>query len=155
MIPIRSLLAAAGFALLVGCTANASPLGPEPEPSPSAASVRSPVNNPFRLRVGEVALVDVPDGSALLVAFSGVKADSRCPTEALVLCAWEGDAEAVIGVTRARRAWDWHTLHTTLDPKAVVFGNVTVRLVELAPAKRTLDPIDPSSYVVTLVAERR
>lgn len=109
----------------------------------------------FRLRLGDTADVRIPGATSLVVTLREVAADSRCPSTALVLCVWAGDAEVMTGVATGGGSWSWFTLHTTLDPKSVAFNGYTVTLVELSPYPKTTDPIDPASYVASFRVDAR
>lgn len=80
--------------------------------------------------------------------FIAVADDSRCPTQ--VQCVWAGDALVLIESARAAGDARLDTLHTNLDPRAVVLGRVELRLVRLDPYPETPGPIPPGQYVVTL-----
>ena len=149
---IRRVLAIGLAGALVGCANGSHPMESQPGPSAPAAQATATLGETFRLRPGEIASVS---GDGVLVNFRTVLADSRCPSEALILCVWEGNAEVQTAVKVGSRAWTWHVLNTTLEPKRAAEAGYIVTLVELAPYPRTTDPIDPAAYVATYRVDRR
>ena len=106
----------------------------------------------FVVTVGDMVRIE---GTHLLVFFDAVTEDSRCPTG--VQCPWEGDAAVRLELSsdNAEFAPQPRTLHTALEPRAVEFLGVTIRLVEVAPYPNSAGPpIDPASYTVRLIATR-
>jgi hypothetical protein len=106
---------------------------------------------PFALHVGEQAFVEE---ASLYVRFLEVEDDSRCPSNALILCVWEGDGAIVVEVTPLTDNTLTDTLHTTLDPKVLDLGTVVLELQRLDPYPETVTPIPPEEYVATFVARR-
>jgi len=105
----------------------------------------------FTLRIGEH--MDI-ESAGLDLHFLEVASDSRCPSNALILCIWIGDAGVVIESTRGEADTARDTLHTTLDPKDVDLGDVTLTLVRLDPYPTDVDPIPADDYTAVLIAER-
>jgi hypothetical protein len=93
----------------------------------------------------------VVPGTALRVGFLGLESDSRCPTG--VVCVWQGDAAAKIGLTAGSGPTHPQVLHTALEPGSVDFGGVRVTLLDVAPWPVDGQPTDPDDYVVTLRVE--
>jgi hypothetical protein len=89
----------------------------------------------------------------LLLTFSDVTQDSRCP--ARVVCVWAGDATVSAGVTltctRSRPACAVPemllTLHTNLEPHAGTYSGMEIRLLALTPAPVEAGPIRKEAYV--------
>jgi hypothetical protein len=100
------------------------------------------------LKIGQEARVD----ALLRLDFLGVPEDSRCP--AVVECFWAGDAAVAIAVSLGMGPSFPDTLHTTLDPKAVLFGGYTITLVELTPYPQVPGPIPPADYAARFKVER-
>ena len=88
----------------------------------------------------------------LLITFTGVTGDSRCPIGAM--CVWAGDAGSRLVIRPKSSEASACTLHTTLDPKFVSGDGVTVRLKQLNPYPRLGGSIDPADYVSTLEITR-
>ncbi len=130
------------LALATACAPVSSPDG-----DPDLATIPI-IDQPFDLRVGERAFVE--DASSY-VRFREVSGDSRCPSEALILCVWEGDAVVLLELDPEGGPQRLSGLHTTLDPKALDLGPVVLHLEELAPYPRTTAPIPPEEYVATFV----
>jgi hypothetical protein len=100
----------------------------------------------FTLRVGERVLIEA---AALDLRFFEVAADSRCPHR----CVWEGDGAVVIETTPEFADAEHHTLHTTLEPKAIDLGLVRVTLIRLDPYPQDPEPIPREDYAATFVVE--
>ena len=106
------------------------------------------LNQPFELRVGERVRVE---RAGLELHFVEVGEDSRCPSNALILCVWEGDAAVVVEITPFEGTTRTDTLHITLDPKAVVVGSLLLRLERLDPYPEDVTPIPVDDHVASLV----
>ena len=101
------------------------------------------------LRVGQS--VRLPRGG-FSVTFEKVTQDSRCPTGAM--CVWAGDAGVELIFRRSSSVARDCTLHTTLDPKSIEIGQLSVRLKAVSPYPELHVRIDPSSYIITLEIDR-
>ena len=110
------------LAIAVGCT---SANGPDLS---GTYAVTPDLDEPFTLKVGERARVD---GANLYLRFLDVESDSRCPSNALILCVWEGDAAVEIEIGPLSGAAAVDTLHTTLEPKSVPVGDGVLVLKRL------------------------
>jgi hypothetical protein len=110
---------------------------------PSAARI----GEPFTLGVDEVALLEPEE---LLVGFSGVSADSRCPSD--VNCVTAGDASVELWLRRPPSPRETRVLHTDrrVGDRAEYAG-FEVQLVSLEPVPRTDTNLDPSAYRAQLV----
>jgi hypothetical protein len=100
------------------------------------------------LAVGEE--MQIP-GTVLRVGFVGVASDSRCPIG--VVCVWEGNAAAELGLAAGSGPTTPQVLNTSLDPGSVDFAGVRVTLVDVAPWPVDGQPTDPADYVATLSVE--
>jgi hypothetical protein len=109
------------------------------------------LDQPFDLRVGERARLDE---YGLELHFAEVAQDSRCPSNALILCVWEGDGAVIVEVTPADDATRPDTLHTTLDPKVVTIGSFALQLVRLDPYPEDVTPIPTDEYRARFVLTR-
>jgi hypothetical protein len=123
----------------------------------TAFSCRTPVepalNRQFDLRFGEEAVIAAAD---LRIEFVDVE-DSRCPSNGLILCVWQGDGAAHLRITYDGASPFVQVLHTALDPQGVgypEYAGVEVRLVRLDPYPETTDPIPDQEYVATLTVRR-
>ncbi len=131
-------------ALIVGCTSTT-------EPEFTGAIAATPdLGQPFALTVGEWARIDEAD---LLVRFVEVVSDSRCPSNALILCVWEGDGTVLVEIAPQGGDALLDTLHTTLDPKAVDLGAITLEFRRLDPYPWDVTPIPVEDYVATFVVK--
>jgi hypothetical protein len=108
------------------------------------------LDEPFTLEVGERARVD---GANLYLRFLDVASDSRCPSNALILCVWQGDAAVVIEIGPLVGDAAVDTLHTTLEPKSVPVSDGVLVLQHLAPYPEDVTPIPIGEYVATFVVE--
>jgi len=107
-----------------------------------------PYGTPFDLAVG--ASVEVGD-EGLLMGFTGILSDSRCPIGAV--CVWEGDAEAALWIEVPGRPREDFVLHTSaMFVQSRDVGCAVIHLLSVTPHP-TLDgpPIDPADYVVQLL----
>ena len=132
------------LAIAVGCT---SANGPDLS---GTYAVTPDLDEPFTLKVGERARVD---GANLYLRFLDVESDSRCPSNALILCVWEGDAAVEIEIGPLSGAAAVDTLHTTLEPKSVPVGDGVLVLKRLDPYPEDVTPIPIEEYVATFVVE--
>lgn len=101
----------------------------------------------FTLGVGEsVELGD--DG--LVIGFNGIRSDSRCPSG--VWCFWQGNAAAELWIQMQREERENFVLHTFNDyAQTIELGSFTIELVSVDPYPVINVPIDPETYVVTLL----
>lgn len=115
----------------------------------AAADRRVSPGSPFELRPGEtVRLGD----AGLRIRFLTVRKDSRCPTG--VQCPWAGDAEVVLRAFTGADSTDL-VLHTDLEPRSVIVGNLDLRLDSLRPHPIAGTTTPAGDYVATLVAVQR
>jgi len=102
---------------------------------------------PFVLGVGEVALLEA---EGLLVGFTGVTADSRCPTD--VDCITAGDASVELWLRRPPSPRETRVLHTDAREDAgAEYDGFEVGLLSLEPLPRSDRPVEPGQYRVELV----
>lgn len=130
--------------LALGC---ASPAAPDLD---RLQAIHPDVGDPFQLRVGQRAVIE---GVDLDVRFLEVSNDSRCPSNALILCVWEGDAVIVVETSPKDADALHHVLHTNLEPKAVSLGSVRLSLQRLDPDPQDVTPIPSHEYLATFVVE--
>ena len=125
--------------------------GPETTTGPTA-SVRTTLGEEFVLAVGESAEVA---GTNLVITFREVLDDSRCPSDALILCVWEGDASVTVRAQAALNEPGDLELHTNsqfeISRRYVGFE---IRLVELDPYPATTDPTPEEDYRLKLAVTR-
>lgn len=115
---------------------------------PSVVRSEEPYGSPFTLAVGDST--EVGD-EGLVVGFTGILSDSRCPTG--VWCFWPGDAEAALWVSVPTCGCTEVLLHTYYDfEQWVDLGIAVVHLLNVVPYPVIdLPPIDPDDYLVTLL----
>ena len=95
---------------------------PIPAPNPPPPGVPE-----YRLVVGQSVLVD----GQLLLGFTDVPEDSRCPANAY--CVWQGNAEVTLSASFGRCVAVVFTLNTDLLPRDTVFAPYRIELVGLDP----------------------
>lgn len=128
---------------LAGCgPAGEQDLGPE------ASLLTGP--SVVTIQYGQERLVD---GTVVRLSFGGVLEDSRCPTDALILCVWEGNARVEVGIAAGMEPTIPLRLNTTLQPRSAEWNGVLVTLVEVSPARSTTDEIPLEDYSVTIRLE--
>ena len=132
----------AGLAACAGSSGN-NPAGPSDQRTTGSAGAE--------ITLAPGMTVDVADVN-LRVRFEKVNQDSRCPTNGLIQCVWEGSAQVQLQVSHisgteslAQVALESAGGHDT----ATVYGQ-PLKLVRVDPAKVTLDAIPPSAYRATI-----
>ncbi len=106
-----------------------------------------PFAEPFTLNIGES--IQIGDDE-VLVGFAEILSDSRCPVG--VWCFWEGDAAADLWVQYPGEEPQGFVLHTHGGfDQCLEIGIHTVCLEQVDPYPVYPDPIDPDSYLVTMV----
>ncbi len=100
----------------------------------------------YKLRVGERVDTEVPQTA---IRFVGVSQDSRCPID--VVCVWAGDAAVQLDVIAPfdSARFDLHT-NGSAGPTSRVHQVAIVRLLEVAPAPRSSQPIPAGDYTATV-----
>lgn len=147
--------------LTLGC--SGSPTQPAP----------LPLGEPFEVRLGAPATL----ANDLVLLFSEVRSDSRCPLDATCVRA----GEAIVRVSLAKRTTDAppasivlfgissgvapacdeggsrrYCLLSTAEGKNIAeAGEHTIRLVRLTPHPRAATPIQPGEYSATFVVSPR
>jgi len=128
---------------LVSCTSVASGCAAHPS-QPSR-----PLGQPFDLKAGTSAML--ADG--LRLTFERVRADSRCPLDAL--CIQAGEAIVVLTLAQGAAAQAEQELRTTPGSSEALYLSYVIKLVALAPYPRSTQQIRPEEYVATLTVDRR
>lgn len=100
------------------------------------------VDQDFDLIVGQSARVD---GTTIMIAFSGITEDSRCPIG--VQCIWAGNAAAAVSVTDGTAGKTDISLNTTLTPRSVRASGYEITLVTVDPYPKQGVAIPPATYV--------
>jgi hypothetical protein len=141
----RATVLGAALALAIGCAHGSDGMSPTPG-GPSDPGLGQEV----ALKPGESVTIA---GEGLRIAFQGVPTDSRCPRG--VTCVWAGDAVVQLSAQKPPNARATAELHTDLaDQKETSYAGYRVRLVGLAPYPAGETPIDPKTYVATIVVSR-
>jgi hypothetical protein len=140
MFRVKRLIAAL---VLVSCSAVASACAAHPS-QPSR-----PLGQPFDLKAGTSAVL--ADG--LRLTFDRVRADSRCPLDAL--CIQAGEAIVVLTLSQSAAGQVEQELRTTPAFSEASYLSYVIKLVALAPYPRSTQQIRPEDYVATLTVDRR
>ncbi len=111
--------------LLFGCASGTDPnLGDE-----------------FVLKYGQSTSINDQNIS---ITFTGVGADSRCPTG--VLCVWEGNAEIFLDINS-----ESYSINTSLDPRIIFHDDYQLELISVSPYPVYGDTIDIEDYEIRVV----
>jgi len=108
-----------------------------------------PLGQSFDLKAGTSAVV--ADG--LKLTFDRVRADSRCPLDAI--CIQAGEAVVVLTLSQSDAAQAERELRTTPALSEASYLSYVIKLVALAPYPRSTQQIRPEEYVATLTVDRR
>ena len=108
-----------------------------------------PLGQPFDVTAGTSAVL--ADG--LKLTFVRVKADSRCPLDAI--CIQAGEAIVVLALSQSAGAEAEREVRTTPALSESSYLSYVIKLVALAPYPRSTQQIRPEDYVATLTVERR
>ena len=128
------------------------PAEPTPEPTPTPATeLTMNLNEPFALPAGMSVAVS---GTDLVLTFSRVVEDSRCPTQ--VSCFWTGRAVVDVEVKVGNAAAQTITFDTNPAPSelldTITVNGYTIHLQSLDPYPEHPDnPIPFEAYTATLV----
>jgi hypothetical protein len=127
--------------LLLGCA-----------PAPGGEPQSAVPGESFVLVPAESARIVAP-GVELVIQFSGVTNDSRCPSD--VLCAQAGEALVALRVTLEgeEQTISLSTFGTSASQAQI--DGFTIQLVSLEPYPLSTTTIDPQDYLLTLVVETR
>jgi len=132
-----SIIGVVAFAILIsGCAAHPA------QPS-------RPLGQPFDLQAGTSAVL--ADG--LRLTFDRVRADSRCPLDAL--CVQAGEAIVVLRLAQSASSQVEQELRTTPAFAEASYQSYVIKLVALAPYPRSTQQIRREEYVATLTVDRR
>ena len=107
-----------------------------------------PLGQPFDLKAGTSAVL----GDGLRLTFERVRADSRCPLDAL--CIQAGEAVVVLMLAQSAAQVE-QELRTTPGLSEASYLSYVIKLLALAPYPRSTQQIRPEEYVATLTVDRR
>jgi hypothetical protein len=114
------------------------------EPLPAAK-----LDAAFDLPVGKEIAVDA---DRLVIAFTDVPVDSRCPKGAK--CVWAGNAKVALKLTVPGQPAIAAIVNTGVDPKEFAFAGYRIRLVELDPYPRVGAKPAKASYTIRLLVAK-
>lgn len=99
----------------------------------------------FDLITGQTARIK---GSFLNITFTGVREDSRCPTD--VRCVWAGNAVVRISLRHANGPATDTVLSVNQEPRSLRYENYFISVLGLEPQRRTDHVLKQEEYTVTL-----
>lgn len=118
--------------------------------APTQVRDAAPLGQPFWVDVGGLKVIgDVPT----VVRFKRVVSDSRCPTDALVLCASAGNARLEFTIASQvgdETVFELNTL-PEFGPSVVEQAGLRIELLTVMPGARLEPPIQPGEYRARLV----
>ena len=104
---------------------------------------------PFDVKVGSTATLD--DG--LRIRFDSVRADSRCPMDAL--CIRAGEAIIAVSMTTSKGSPETREMRTDATGSKITYADHTIELTALAPYPRSTQTIEPRDYVATFIVQKQ
>ena len=104
----------------------------------------------FKIKVGDSAVLA---NQGLIIKFTAVTEDSRCPIDAI--CVWAGNAEVTFDLKNSIGDKLSTQLNTFVDPKSINFSDVIITLTELNPYPKSTEPINPDDYITKLIVKNR
>ena len=117
------------LALAATAACRVVPASPDDADGPRVLTEATASGDTLRLAIGQSGTVL---GTMATVTLLGVPRDERCPTNALVLCAWAGDATVRLRVV-TDTADQTIALHTGVEPRRAEVDGLVVELVDLLP----------------------
>ncbi|QLH09225.1 hypothetical protein DSQ19_06885 [Candidatus Nitrosotenuis sp. DW1] len=89
---------------------------------------------------------DVAVTDDIIMRFSNVTSDSRCPSD--VTCIWQGEIRIQIDVKKGNTAFESIVLGT--DDEIPIFGKYFIKLLKVEPYPQSTHQIHQDEYVTTL-----
>jgi len=123
--------------------------------SEDKGDIQAKLNESFSLRINESAYIQSEN---LLINFTDVAQDSRCPSD--VLCVWAGSVTIHLKVSkRSGDTGSMHGLVLSTENDTATFtdsfnNSYSIEMVDVAPYPVSTKTIDPSEYSATLKVER-
>ena len=108
-----------------------------------SVSVSSNTPTDVTLKAGDSVFLN----DELMITFTSVGADSRCPID--LMCFWAGDAEVKLKLSKGGLQKEV-VLHTGLTPTAIVFDGYEIALKNVLPARKSNEDIKQNQYVIDL-----
>ncbi|KAF0151220.1 MAG: hypothetical protein FD143_2159 [Ignavibacteria bacterium] len=112
-------------------------------PSHSSIDITKDSPKEAALKIGESVLLN----NEMLITFTGVGADSRCPID--VICVWAGDAEIKLKLRKGNLEREV-ILHTGLLPNSALFDGYEIYLASVLPFPKSNENIKPGQYSIQL-----
>ena len=78
---------------------------------------------------------------------------SRCPLD--LVCVWAGEGVVAVSLSQGAGAQVQHELRTTPIGSEATYAAHIIKLVALAPYRKSAQPIGPTDYVATLSVDTR
>lgn len=109
------------------------------------------VSKEIKVNLGKTVAVK---GEGLKLQFVSVTNDSRCPEGET--CIWEGDAEILIKVSKAKKAASSIKLHSNAtSDQSRDYGQYTIKLIALEPKPKKGVVNKARSYIATLLVTKK
>ena len=102
------------------------------------------ISEPFTLKFNQGVMITFDN---ILVRFSNVTSDSRCPSD--VTCIWQGEITIQIDVKKENT--DFESIPLGENDEVPIFGKYLIQLLKVEPYPQSTHEIQPDEYVATLV----
>ncbi|MGZ8378305.1 MAG: hypothetical protein ACXW0Z_13855 [Gemmatirosa sp.] len=142
--------AVAAVAAVAACAHGSEPAAAIVDPAVTAVIVgEDRLGDTVRVVHGQQAVLD---GQRLVVGFTDLLDDSRCPANAM--CVWQGNAAVRLRLAvQGERATP--VLHTAQEPRTATIGSYSVELVNVEPYPGTVpDNVRIAPSVIVRVTRR-
>lgn len=116
----------------------------------AASTTTVPLDDAVTLEPGRAVRVS---GGRTRITFTTVRSDSRCPSD--VTCVWAGNAEVVLSVGGGEADRDTTiVLNTGVEPRTARYGDLSIELLDVAPATRSTTTVPAASYRASVILRR-
>lgn len=131
----RSPLLLAFAVLFGGCTGLFAPQTAE-------------LGQPFWLGYHEAVILPTSAGT---IRFAELIEDSRCPSEALIVCVWSGRVRLKITTSGFGPAGTAHELRLLDEPRSITLDGLVIELLAVDPQRSDVETPPPSRYRAQLI----
>ncbi|HEY8110284.1 MAG TPA: hypothetical protein VIG05_05420 [Candidatus Nitrosotenuis sp.] len=102
------------------------------------------ISEPFTLKFNQGAMITFDN---ILVRFSNVTSDSRCPSD--VTCIWQGEISVQVDVKKGNA--NFESIILGENNEIPIFGKYVIQLLKVEPYPQSTHMIQPDEYIATLV----
>jgi hypothetical protein len=119
-------------------------------------SVEAKLDKPFKLKIGQQAIISSDSEKIITIGFLNVTEDSRCPSD--VVCIQQG--QATVSISTMLNGTDTGKVALTIGrgEKSGTFGSThqqySIKLQSLEPYPVSTTPTKPEDYVATLIVSK-